>query len=97
VGFSYGTALGQYYANMFPDRTRAVVVVSSNKLLPNSRLLSSDSWGHTAYGTSAYVTDAVDGYLVQGTLPPGKVCVGDVPPPGGHASAVVHPSRHPVT
>ena len=25
-GFSYGTALGQYYANMFPDRVRAVVV-----------------------------------------------------------------------
>ncbi|MDI5943338.1 alpha/beta fold hydrolase, partial [Micromonospora sp. DH15] len=26
LGFSYGTALGQYYANMFPDRVRAVVV-----------------------------------------------------------------------
>src|ERR1700753_485302 len=26
LGFSYGTALGQYYANMFPDRFRAVVV-----------------------------------------------------------------------
>ncbi|MGH3241603.1 MAG: alpha/beta fold hydrolase, partial [Spirillospora sp.] len=26
LGFSYGTALGQYYANMFPDRMRAVVV-----------------------------------------------------------------------
>jgi pimeloyl-ACP methyl ester carboxylesterase len=26
LGFSYGTALGQYYANMFPDRFRALVV-----------------------------------------------------------------------
>ncbi|MFG1604070.1 alpha/beta fold hydrolase [Actinoplanes sp. NPDC049265] len=26
LGFSYGTALGQYYANLFPDRTRAIVV-----------------------------------------------------------------------
>ena len=26
LGFSYGTALGQYYANMFPDRVRSVVV-----------------------------------------------------------------------
>jgi pimeloyl-ACP methyl ester carboxylesterase len=26
LGFSYGTAIGQYYANMFPDRFRAIVV-----------------------------------------------------------------------
>jgi pimeloyl-ACP methyl ester carboxylesterase len=26
LGFSYGTAIGQYYADMFPDRFRAVVV-----------------------------------------------------------------------
>jgi len=26
LGFSYGSALGQYYANMFPDRFRALVV-----------------------------------------------------------------------
>ncbi len=25
MGFSYGTAIGQYYANMFPDRFRAIV------------------------------------------------------------------------
>ena len=25
LGFSYGTAIGQYYANMFPDRFRAIV------------------------------------------------------------------------
>jgi pimeloyl-ACP methyl ester carboxylesterase len=26
LGFSYGTAIGQYYADMFPDRFRAIVV-----------------------------------------------------------------------
>ena len=42
------------------------------------RLLSSDSFGHTAYGTS---TDAVDAYLIRATLPPtGKVCTGNLQP-----------------
>jgi pimeloyl-ACP methyl ester carboxylesterase len=55
--------------------------VSSTKLLPNSGLVSSDSWGHTAYGTSACVTGAVDRYLVEGVLPAtGTPCVGDVQP-----------------
>jgi pimeloyl-ACP methyl ester carboxylesterase len=55
--------------------------VSSAKLLPNSRLLSSTNWGHTAYGTSACATGAIDAYLLRGTLPAkGKVCVGDVQP-----------------
>jgi len=62
--------------------------VSSSRLLPNSRLLSSDSWGHTAYGTSACVTDSVDAYLLRGTLPAkGEVCVGDVQPFAGPSSA----------
>jgi pimeloyl-ACP methyl ester carboxylesterase len=55
--------------------------VSSAKLLPNSRLLSSTNWGHTAYGTSACVTSAIDAYLLRGTLPAkGKVCEGDLQP-----------------
>ena len=50
-------------------------------MLPNSRLLSSDSWGHTAYGTSACVTDAVDRYLLTRRVPAaGTTCVGDVQP-----------------
>lgn len=45
------------------------------RLLPNSRLLSSTNWGHTAYGVSACATAHVDRYLVDGTLPPvGTVC-----------------------
>ncbi|MCA2215976.1 alpha/beta hydrolase [Jidongwangia harbinensis] len=55
--------------------------VSTAALLPNSRLLSSDSWGHTAYGTSACVTGAVDRYLLTGALPAnGTLCVGDAQP-----------------
>ncbi|MEU4641137.1 alpha/beta hydrolase [Micromonospora sp. NPDC023814] len=84
------------YPGPFNRRTAAPVLVVGNywdpstnyrgavgtaRLLPNSRLLSSDSWGHTAYGTSACVTGAVDAYLVRGTLPAkGTVCTGDVQP-----------------
>lgn len=55
--------------------------VSVSKRLPNSRLLSSNSWGHTAYGASNCVTDAVDRYLIAKKLPAkGKVCQGDYVP-----------------
>jgi pimeloyl-ACP methyl ester carboxylesterase len=48
-----------------------------SKLLPNSRLLSSDNWGHTAYGTSQCANDAIDAYLVSETVPKaGTVCKG---------------------
>ncbi|WP_242905169.1 alpha/beta hydrolase [Actinomadura terrae] len=93
--------VGDYYdpATNYND------AVSSSKLLPNSRLLSSDSWGHTAYGTSACVTGAIETYLVKGTLPPaGKVCVGDIQPfekapgtalkPRGPADASVMAAGH---
>ncbi|MFC8192179.1 alpha/beta hydrolase [Cellulomonas sp. NPDC057328] len=54
--------------------------VALSETLPHSRLLSSDSWGHGAYGTSACTTGAVDRYLVAGELPaPGTWCVGDAP------------------
>ncbi|SCL62132.1 TAP-like protein [Micromonospora citrea] len=84
------------YPGPFDRRTAAPVLVVGNywdpstnyqgavgaaRLLPNSRLLSSDSWGHTAYGTSACVTGAVDAYLIRGALPAnGTVCTGDVQP-----------------
>ncbi|MEV4641036.1 alpha/beta hydrolase [Actinoplanes sp. NPDC049548] len=49
--------------------------VSSAKLLPNSRLLTSDNWGHTAYGTGTCVTRAIDSYLLRVTLPAaGTIC-----------------------
>ncbi|MFT4297083.1 MAG: alpha/beta hydrolase [Micropruina sp.] len=44
-------------------------------LIPRSRLLSSNNWGHTAYGVSACATGHVDRYLISGTLPrAGTVC-----------------------
>ncbi|HET9518245.1 MAG TPA: alpha/beta hydrolase, partial [Actinoplanes sp.] len=51
------------------------------RMLPRSRLLTSNNWGHTGYGTSNCVTEAVDNYLLTVALPPaGKVCIGDVQP-----------------
>ncbi|MFG3708455.1 alpha/beta fold hydrolase [Micromonospora sp. NPDC047670] len=35
LGFSYGSALGQYYANMFPDRVRALAI---------DGVLNADAW-----------------------------------------------------
>ncbi|NUU19147.1 alpha/beta fold hydrolase [Cellulomonas humilata] len=100
------------YAGPFTRRTAAPVLVVGNywdpatsydgavaasSLLPNSRLLSSDSWGHTAYGTSACVTDAVDTYLLRARTPaPGTVCTGDVQPftvPLGSAERRAAPER----
>ncbi|MEV6630718.1 alpha/beta hydrolase [Actinoplanes sp. NPDC051470] len=67
--------------NYWDPATNYNDAVASAALLPNSRLLSSDSWGHTAYGTSACATGAVDQYLLTGALPAeGTLCVGDVQP-----------------
>lgn len=51
------------------------------QLLPNSRLLSNNNWGHTAYGLSACATSHVDRYLVDGVLPEaGALCSDGVQP-----------------
>ncbi|WP_067499096.1 alpha/beta hydrolase [Actinoplanes sp. TFC3] len=64
-----------FVGNDFDPATSYRQAVSAAKLLPGSRLLSSDNWGHTAYGTSACVTSAVDRYLLRGALPAaGTVC-----------------------
>lgn len=84
------------YLGPFTHRTSAPVLVIGNywdpatpydgavalsRLLPSSRLLSSDSWGHMAHGSSACVDDALAAYLVSGTLPArGTVCTGDLQP-----------------
>jgi len=69
--------VGDYY----DPATSYKAAVSASKRMPNSRLLSSDSFGHTAYGTSDCTTKAVDAYLLDVTLPKkGTVCVGDVQP-----------------
>ena len=69
--------VGDYY----DPATNYAGAVSAAKRMPNSRLLTSDSFGHPAYGTSACTTGAVDAYLLKGTLPKaGTVCVGDPQP-----------------
>jgi len=43
--------------------------------MPNSQLLVSQDWGHTAFYTSACAAEKAGAYLVSGTLPsPGTVC-----------------------
>jgi len=70
-----------FVGNYYDPATNYDAAVSANKLLPGSRLISSDSWGHTAYRSSACLTGAVDAYLIAGTLPAqGLTCVGDVQP-----------------
>jgi pimeloyl-ACP methyl ester carboxylesterase len=67
--------------NYWDPATNYSEAVAVGKLLPNSRLLSSDSWGHTAYGTSACATGAMDAFLLTQALPrKGAVCRGDVQP-----------------
>ncbi|MDN5768543.1 MAG: alpha/beta hydrolase [Humibacillus sp.] len=81
-GFSHVTAnpvlvVGNYW----DPATNYAGAVTAARLLPNSQLLSSDSWGHTAYGTSPCVTRAVDRYLLSVALPDrGTRCVGDDQP-----------------
>ena len=52
------------------------------RMLPNSRLVASDSWGHEAVLTSACVDNAVFDYLMRPLAPAPKVthCRGDVQP-----------------
>jgi len=67
--------------NYWDPATRYEGAKTAARLLPNSRLLTSDSWGHTAYGTSDCATSAIERYLVSVTLPTaGTTCVGDVQP-----------------
>jgi pimeloyl-ACP methyl ester carboxylesterase len=67
--------------NYYDPATNYDAAVSSARLLKNARLLSSDSWGHTAFGSSACATGAIEAYLLAGTLPArGTVCKGDEQP-----------------
>jgi hypothetical protein len=52
------------------------------RMLPNSRLVSSDSWGHEAAGTSSCVDNTLFGYLVRPLAPAPKIthCRGNVQP-----------------
>ncbi|MEU4244325.1 alpha/beta hydrolase [Actinoplanes sp. NPDC026619] len=70
--------------------------VASSRLLPNSRLLSSNNWGHTGYGTGPCVTAAIDAYLLTGNPPArGTVCT-DAPQPftGATATTLAATGKH---
>ncbi len=84
------------YRGPFTRRTAGPVLVVGNtwdpatnyhsaqkvaRLLPNSRLLLSNSWGHTAYGSSVCATRAIRDALRSVRLPAkGLHCVGHVQP-----------------
>jgi pimeloyl-ACP methyl ester carboxylesterase len=69
--------------------------VRTAALMPNSRLLSSDNWGHTAYGTSTCVDKGMDQYLLYRHLPAkGTVCEGDTQPFTGVVSAETVTAPH---
>jgi pimeloyl-ACP methyl ester carboxylesterase len=87
------------YRGPFDRRTAAPVLVIGNwwdpatsydsavkvaRLLPSSRLVSSDSWGHEAAGTSACVDNTLWDYLIHPLAPAPKItrCRGDVQPFG---------------
>lgn len=64
--------------NYWDPATNYDGAVRAASLLPNSRLLSSDNFGHTAYGTSRCVTSSVDRYLLTTKVPrAGKACRSD--------------------
>jgi hypothetical protein len=69
--------VGNYYDPA--TRYEGAQIVSG--LLPNSRLLSLDGWGHVSLFLSQCVDQAVSSYLLDGTLPPeGTVCSQDLIP-----------------
>lgn len=67
--------------NTYDPATNHQEAVSTAKLMPNSRLISSDSWGHTAYNSSECVNEAVSAYLLSVKVPAKTLkCVGDFQP-----------------
>ena len=56
--------------NYFDPATDYAGAVASDRLLPNSRLLSYAGWGHTAFGRSECATEHIVRYLADETLPP---------------------------
>ena len=72
--------------NNWDPATNYEGAVAAARLLPNSRLLSSDNWGHTRTAPRQCVTDAVDAYLLTQKLPArGTLCHGDIQPFEGPA------------
>lgn len=85
--------------NIWDPATNYEGAVTAARLLPNSRLLSSTNWGHTAFGTSACATGSIERYLLTLALPaPGTVCIGDKQPFDGKTAPLrVGQQRPPIS
>jgi pimeloyl-ACP methyl ester carboxylesterase len=67
--------------NKFDPATRYQGAVTASRLLPDSRLLTLDGWGHTSLFESRCVDGYLNRYLLTLQLPPrGTVCQPDVVP-----------------
>lgn len=67
--------------NYFDPATRYEGAQLVADLLPNSRLLSLNGWGHVSIFLSQCMDQAVSDYMLNGTLPPeGTVCQQDLIP-----------------
>jgi pimeloyl-ACP methyl ester carboxylesterase len=65
----------------FDPATRYQGAIILDNLLPRSRLLTLDGWGHTSLLASACIDGHVSGYLLTARVPPrGTVCRPDVVP-----------------
>lgn len=67
--------------NFFDPATRYKGAQTVASLLPNSRLISLNGWGHVSLFLSQCMDQAVSAYLLDGSLPPvGTVCDQDLTP-----------------
>ncbi|MCM4083152.1 alpha/beta fold hydrolase [Paractinoplanes hotanensis] len=88
--------------NYWDPATNYQGAVSSRRLAPNASLLSSNNWGHTAYGSGVCATTAIDTYLLTGKAPKdGKVCTDAAQPfttplPSTMSATVAGKQRPPV-
>lgn len=73
-----------FIGNTYDPATNSTQAEKAAKAMPNAGLILSDSWGHTAYGTSECATKAVDEYLVKGINPGSIKCSGDYQPFTGY-------------
>jgi pimeloyl-ACP methyl ester carboxylesterase len=79
----------------FDPATRYEGAVTVAGLLPNSRLLTVNGWGHTSLFLSVCADEAISAYLLSGTPPaPGLTCEQDLVPflDFGAASASASPA-----
>jgi pimeloyl-ACP methyl ester carboxylesterase len=83
--------------NRFDPATRYQGAVTLAGLLPRSRLLTLDGWGHTSLLQSACIDAHVNQYLLSSQVPPpGTVCQPDVVPfaqPAAAARTAAQPGR----